>query len=201
MLKKFINAETTIANKILLDGDLSDTEVRVYFVIKMLSYKDGYCWATNHQLSKLLNKTSNAINLAILRLKRKKYIVVNTVKSRTPIRKIFTMQAWAELSYTNQIPQDCLHFDKDLPKQDFTFKEFKNFIVKNYPKAIFTLAQGNPLKYRSNIQFMITKTGYIHNNFTQKLLPKEEAFKMWQHLYDNRDFVIQTFVKFLKTGT
>ena len=200
MLENFYHAETVIQNNILLDPDLTDTEVRVYLVIKMLSYKDGYCWATNNQLAKLLNKTSNAINLALWRLKKKKYIVVNTDKKRSPIRKIFTMQVWAELAYTDKVPKDC-QSSIQMPLQyinytkNMSFKEFKEFVTKYYSNLMFNLSPGNKLGYRADIFFRITKTGYLENTFTGDLVDKETAHKIWEYLYERKDAVLDYFKK------
>ena len=198
MLRNFLHAETTIPNKILLDGHLTDVEVRIYVVLKMLSYKDGYCWATNKQLSDLIGKSLDSINMALRRLKKKKYIVINTNRKRSPIRKIFTMQAWAELVYTNKIPKDCedsihlpikfLNYTKEM-----SFQEFKGFVIKYYANLMFHLAPGNQIGFRDDINFRITKTGYLENTFSGDLVDKETAHKIWEYLYDRKDAVLDAF--------
>jgi len=196
MLSKFAHAETVIQNKILLDPDLTDTEVRLYLVIKMLSYKDGYCWATNTQLGELVNKTDNAINLCLRRLKKKEYIVINTDFSRSPKRKIFTMQAWSELVYTKKVPVDCtssIPAEFNTYTKEMSFKEFKNFVSKHYAGAVFNLAPGNKLNYRPDIYFKITKSGYIENTWTGDLITKEDALKIWEYLYVIRSTVLDLF--------
>jgi len=200
MLENFKHAETTIPNKILLDPNLTDVEVRVYLVIKMLSYKDGYCWATNHQLSDFIGKSFDSVNMALRRLKKKKYIVINTDQKRSPKRKIFTMQAWSELVYTDKVPKDC-ESSIQLPiayinyTRDMSFKEFKEFVTKYYSNLMFNLQPGNKLGYRADILFRITKTGYLENTFTGDLVDKETAHKIWEYLFERKDAVLDYFKK------
>jgi len=193
-LEAFIHGETTLQNKILLDPKLTDTEKYIYLIIKMLSYKSGYVWATNKELAELTNKTVIAINHALRRLRNKNYIVINTNRKRVPMRKIYTFEKWAQLTYLNELPEDVKN-TKVIIEANLSFKEFRDIVVKNYKNIEFFLAQNNPLKYKNTTPFIISGSGYLKNVVADKILDPQEALKIWEYLFTRKEKVLEYFRK------
>ena len=161
----------------------------------MLSYKDGYCWATNAQIAELSNKTTEAIKMSLSRLNKKKYIIVNTKQSRTPKRKIFTMQAWSELAYLGKIPHDCKEslsiatFLKNYDEHLNNFRSFKDFVVRRMSNFVFTMPDNN-FGYRPDTAFKITQSGYIEYVSSGELLDSKDAAKVWEYLFKRRENIL-----------
>jgi len=71
-------------------------------------------------------------------------------------------------------------------RESLNFKKFKN-IVEN-SNLQFSLA--NKLCYSADHKGFEIRNGYIFSLHTQKFIEKEEAFKIWQHLFKNKDTVL-----------
>ena len=71
---------------VLLDEDLSSTTKLLMGLITALSMKDGYCYASNRYLSKLLKVSKRTISSSITALRRKKYVEIGNDDSA---RKIY----------------------------------------------------------------------------------------------------------------
>ncbi|WP_457747453.1 hypothetical protein [Sulfurimonas sp.] len=63
-----------------------------------------------------------------------------------------------------------------------SFKNFKATCIDNYKNQSFTTKGIGWLK---TTKFQINDAGYIVNTLNNKLLDKEESFKVWQYLYKN----------------
>lgn len=73
--------------KIRYDIDLPHLAKLLYAEITSLTYKEGYCWATNKYFAELYNVTSGHISEVINMLKNKKYIDIKIEKNNN--RTIF----------------------------------------------------------------------------------------------------------------
>jgi hypothetical protein len=86
------------------------------------------------------------------------------------------------ITYKNKKDKNTLSLKKD-KRESFNFKRFKDYVC-NCKKIGFTL-QGK-LGYSDNHAGFSIENGYIYSLQTQKLLEKEEAYKVWDYLYQNR---------------
>lgn len=75
--------------KILNEEDLNSSEKLLYITISALSYKTGFCYATNKYLAEQLNITERYIQIAIQKLKEKKYIYVQWINGNKRLIKTY----------------------------------------------------------------------------------------------------------------
>ncbi len=68
------------------------------------------------------------------------------------------------------------------------FKEFRKFLSDS--KYSFSFQDGI-CGYMSSTKFKVTSTGYIHNLNTAKDVSSEDAQKIWDYLYQNRQKIIE----------
>ncbi|WP_099320780.1 helix-turn-helix domain-containing protein [Anaerococcus sp. Marseille-P3625] len=81
-----------IPNKVFYDTDLADKQKLIYAEIYQLSYKDGYCYASNGYIASKLNVTPLTVSRAITKLSDKGYITKQSVKKEATnlyTRKLF----------------------------------------------------------------------------------------------------------------
>lgn len=66
-----------IPSKLLLDSTIPSNAKILYGQIKSLTYKDGYCFATNKYLAQLNNLSIRTISSLISILTKKEYIKIH----------------------------------------------------------------------------------------------------------------------------
>ncbi len=66
-------------DNILKSNSINSTDKLVYGVIKALTNNKGYCYASNEYIAKKLNLSKRTITNSIRKLKRAKYIRVETI--------------------------------------------------------------------------------------------------------------------------
>lgn len=108
LIDKFKHGKTTIENDILLNDTITPTEKFIYMYIEMLSFKENFCRANNEQLSDMTGQSVESVKFSIKRLKTKKYIVVDTKRTRSPVRRIFTIDRFLKMHWSNELPKDCV---------------------------------------------------------------------------------------------
>ena len=68
--------------EILQDKDLTDSELRLYMIISFLTYKTGYCYASNNYLGDMLGIKTRAVQTRLQKLEEKKYIFKSFEQNR-----------------------------------------------------------------------------------------------------------------------
>jgi len=197
LAEKFTHGRTTIDNDILMSDELTPTEKIVYMYIEMLSNKDGFCTATSQQMGDMVGQTKKSMVEAIQKLKKKKYIVVDTLQSRNPKRRIFTairhLKAWS----ISKLPKDCtiqtpvkkidaLDRDKIQKSMPKFIKFMKNYLQENK----FDITTNGGLKGK---QIVIKKNGFYRNISDDIELTKEEAFEFEALLFDKAKVILDAF--------
>ena len=81
-----------VPSHVYLDKKLSRTAQNLYGLILSLSYKDGYCYATNKALSDMLEVSQRTINYALNDLVKSELIHIS-INERKNFRKIMTIDA------------------------------------------------------------------------------------------------------------
>ena len=79
-----------VPSHVYLDKKLSRTSQNLYGLILSLSYKDGYCYATNKNLSDMLEVSARTINYALSDLTKAELIHIE-INARNNFRKIMTI--------------------------------------------------------------------------------------------------------------
>ena len=200
LLEKFENGRTTIENDLLLDNNLTATEKVCYMYLEMLSYKDGYCYATNKQLGDMTGQTSKSVEIAILRLKQKKYIIVDTLQTRTPYkRRIYTEARYLRAWNRQELPKDCTvkqppRKQEELDRQELmnSYAKFRKFLKMYLSGLEFKVSSPGSLK---NKIVKIKENGYYTNISDDKDLTKEQSSEFERLLYDRRKEILDNFFK------
>jgi len=204
---KFANGRTTLENDILLNEQLTPTEKYIYMCLEMLSYKDGFCTATNEQLSDLSNQTIDSIKMCIRRLKSKKYIVVDTKQSRKQCkRRIFTIDRFLKAHWSNNLPKDCTVKKPPLPPKNRldrekllnNFMAFRKFVRQYLTEREFNITTDTTLK---GCIVQIKKNGYYRNKTKSKDLTREQSAEFERLLWDKRDNIVYNFFEETEDGT
>lgn len=196
---KFANGKTTIENDILLDDQLTATEKYIFLIIEMLSFKNGFCTATNNQLEELSGHSFESIAFSIKRLKAKKYIVVDTLQSRKEYkRRIFTLARYLKAHWKNELPKDCTvkkppvapknHLNKKILNE--SFMKFRKFMRQYLTEQSFNITTPGDL-YGHKI--LIKKNGYYRNETTGKDLTREQSALFERLMWDKRDEILNYF--------
>ena len=87
-------------------------------------------------------------------------------------------------TYKNKKDKNTL--SKNEKRESLNFKNFKNIVENSNLK--FSLA--GKLGYTTDHAGFEIRGGYIFSLHTQKFLEKDEAFKIWQHLFKNQKIVL-----------
>lgn len=72
---------------IFFDKDLSDGDIIVYMLVSNLTYKEGYCWATNNWLAKQLDKSAKTIQRSLAALAEQGYIRLEFITTDLGVRR------------------------------------------------------------------------------------------------------------------
>ncbi|MDX1808299.1 MAG: helix-turn-helix domain-containing protein [Sulfurospirillaceae bacterium] len=198
LIDKFKNGRTTVENDILLDSTLTATEKIVYMYIEMLSHKDNYCYATNIQISDLTGQTIDSLKQAFKKLKKKKYIVVDTLQTRTPYkRRIFTETRFLRAWNQNTLPRDCtvkepIKRPDELDRQAISksFPKFRKFIKLYLTENQFNITTPGELQ---NKTIMIKKNGYYTSIWDARDLTKDESVTFEMLMFDKRETLLDNF--------
>ncbi len=200
LLEKFENGRTTIENDLLLDNHITAVEKVCYMYIEMLSYKDGYCYATDKQLGEIAGQSIESIRWAIKRLKQKKYIVVDTLQTRTPYkRRIFTETRFLKAWNRAKLPKDCTVKEPPRKKEKLdqeelanSYPKFRKFIKMYLSGMEFKVSSDGSLK---NKIVKIKQNGYYENISEAKDLTKDQSSEFERLLYDRRKEILDNFFK------
>jgi len=199
---KFKNGTTTLQNKILLDNNLTPTEKFIFIVIEMLSGKSNFCYADNNTLCELSSQTLCSIKLALFKLKKKGYIIVDTNRKRSPLRRIFTLQRFMDAYYFNELPDDCTQRSLPAPIESFVDREAVSNSYPKFTRFLRTYFGGKEFvvntKLLPNKTILIKKNSY-YRNLTDKVdLNKVQAVEFEMLMWDDREDLIDKFFKNLK---
>lgn len=101
------------------DKDMSIYDREVYALVDFMSYKKGYCWATNATLSDILNISERTITRCLTKLEEKGYIKkdIRVYKGQTR-RKIYTMNIIQEV-YLDENRKKISQKDIELSNYDW----------------------------------------------------------------------------------
>jgi len=91
---------------------------------------------------------------------------------------------YKNISNKNKKDKNTLYINNDDDEREyFTFKKFKNYALL-FTNIGFSL--NNKLGYSEQHKGFCIKNEYIYSNHTQKLVDSDEAFKIWDYLYKNK---------------
>jgi len=78
-------------------------------------------------------------------------------------------------------------------RKPFTsFKKFKEFLIKNYAGVFKTsFKKESNLGYLPDTIFELKENGYLYNSVSEKYVDSQEAFKIWNYLYQQQEAVMQ----------
>lgn len=86
---------------------------------------------------------------------------------------------------------------REIFKKKFkSFKEFKEYLVSNFAgefKTAFSKESG--LGYLPDTVIEISETGYLYNAASNKFLEQDEAFKVWEYMYQKQELVLERLEK------
>jgi len=195
MATKFL----TISAEILQDNNLTPTLKFLLAEIQQLSTTDQGCFASNHHFSKFLNLDKRSISRYISQLKELGYINIVTVNGSRNHTRIITLRTLDKIVYppTTELStpprQNCLETKENIKyninsttqKQKATPKRgdlqsFKEHFINSYSQQTFST---NNIGWVSSTLFKLDANNYIFNLTSQKIVPKDEAFKIWNYLY------------------
>ncbi|WP_331773807.1 helix-turn-helix domain-containing protein [Sulfurospirillum sp. 1612] len=200
LIDKFENGRTTVENDILLNTSLTATEKIVYMYIEMLSYKDNYCYATNRQICDLTGHSIDALKQAIKKLKKKKYIVIDTLQTRTPYkRRIFTETRFLKAWNSATLPSDCtvknpIRRIEELDRLQISksFAKFRKFMKLYLTENQFFIDTAGDLQAQI---IEIKKNGYYRTITYNRDLNKDEAILFEMLMFDKREALLDAFFK------
>lgn len=198
LIQKFKHGKTTIENDILLNDTITPTEKFIYMYIEMLSFKENFCRANNEQLSDMTGQSLDSVKQALQKLKAKKYIVVDTKRTRSPVRRIFTIDRFLKMHWSNDLPKDCIIKKPPTPLKERLDREA---LEKSFPK--FRRFMRTYLSDREFIchvpgdihlhKILIKKNGYYRDLSTALELTNLTSVIFEQGMWDDRKTVLDDF--------
>ena len=100
-----LNGQFIITPRILFnDENLSRTEIDVLSLIISLTFKKGFCFASNDYLKKYINTSERTITSSLSKLKQLKYIIIKTNNNK---RRIYLNRDKIPAEISKWIARNC----------------------------------------------------------------------------------------------
>jgi len=184
---------TQIPNKLLNDNDLSLKAKGLYAF--MQSKPQGWAFHLNGMQSQLKESRGTIIGI-INELIRKGYLekIKTTKGGKQQVNQYILLtdsnQQTPNIQVGESESKSCTDSNTIINNTDKTntlkkrgnFKQFKAQMIMNQKNQLFTT---KGIGWLETTKFQINDAGYIVNTLNNKLLDKEESFKVWQYLYKN----------------
>lgn len=121
IFKKFkTNINLSVPRDLFLISDIKPIDILIYELIEILSYREGYCWATTDTIQQSLNIGSNKTVIdSIKKLERLNFLRTEIVKSGgTRRRRIYLISRIMEEKIVKERPRLIEGIDYDWLNED-----------------------------------------------------------------------------------
>ena len=180
--------DVSIPTNLIYDNRLSDSELRLYLIIRDNCNRDGYSEIKNNKLEQLSNKKERFIRGSLASLEKQGHIVVkqnvkqNDIYPKNIRRVIWMKEAW--LRYKDNKKKNEHFHSHAKPSNDY--KKFIDTLRNDYKNIPFTIKHTN-----GELKSYIIKDSLLHYADNKQMMRKEDSELVYKILFANRHQVLE----------